>query len=202
LINGNRPPKSKTSPPTYHAHPPHPPRLPGHPRQLRRPGNRHPAPDFTAKDKDGKTVSLADFKGKTVVLEWYNPGCPYVKKFYDVGAMQNAQKEAIGQGVVWLVINSGKHKLNDATGYYPATVINDEDKSLARAYEAKVTPHCFVIDAKGNLAYKGAIDSIASVKSADIEKATNYVAAAIKALKDGKAPEVTTSKPYGCGVKY
>ena len=160
------------------------------------------APDFTGKTLDGKTVSLADFKGKTVVLEWYNPGCPYVKKFYDVGAMQNAQKDAIGQGVVWLVINSGKHKLNDAAGYYPATVINDEDKSLARAYEAKVTPHCFVIDGKGTLVYKGAIDSISSAKSADIEKATNYVLAAVKAVKEGKAPEVTSTKPYGCGVKY
>jgi peroxiredoxin len=161
-----------------------------------------PAPEFTAKDKDGKTVSLSDFKGKTVVLEWYNPGCPYVKKFYDVGAMQNAQKDAIGQGVVWLVINSGGHKLNEANGYYPANVINDEGSKIARAYEAKVTPHCFVIDAKGNLAYKGAIDSIPSAKSADIEKATNYVAAALKSLKDGKAPETTTTKPYGCGVKY
>ena len=161
-----------------------------------------PAPDFTAKDKDGKTVSLADFKGKTVVLEWYNPGCPYVKKFYDVGAMQNAQKDAIGNGVVWLVINTGGHKLNEANGYYPATVVIDEGSKIARAYEAKTTPHCFVIDAKGNLAYKGAIDSIASTKSADIEKATNYVAAAIKALKDGKAPEVTSTKSYGCGVKY
>ena len=161
-----------------------------------------PAPEFTAKDKDGKTVSLSDFKGKTVVLEWYNPGCPYVKKFYDVGAMQNAQKDAIAQGTVWLVINSGGHKLNEANGYYPGTVINDEGKSIARAYEAKVTPHCFVIDAKGNLAYKGAIDSIPSAKSADIEKATNYVAVALKSLKDGKAPETTTTKPYGCGVKY
>ncbi|GBL29588.1 hypothetical protein EMGBS10_07380 [Opitutia bacterium] len=115
----NQFPTKATSPPNTHAPPPHPPRLPGHPGQLRRPGNRQARPDFTAKDKDGKTVSLADFKGKTVVLEWYNPGCPYVKKFYDVGAMQNAQKDAIGQGVVWLVINSGKHKLNDAAGYLP-----------------------------------------------------------------------------------
>ena len=110
-----------------------------------------PAPDFTAKDKDGKTVSLADFKGKTVVLEWYNPGCPYVKKFYDVGAMQNAQKDAIGQGVVWLVINSGKHKLNDAAGYYPATVINDEDKSLAASYRVVAPPQTYFIDAEGIL---------------------------------------------------
>ena len=161
-----------------------------------------PAPDFTLQTVAGATVKLADLKGKPVVLEFFNPGCPYVKKFYDVGAMQNAQKDAIGQGVVWLVINTGGHKLNESNGYYPATVVIDEGSKIARAYEAKTTPHCFVIDAKGNLAYKGAIDSIASAKSADIEKATNYVAAAIKALKEGKAPEVTTSKPYGCGVKY
>jgi len=116
--------------------------------------------------------------------------------------MQNAQKDAIAQGAVWLVINSGGHKLNETNGYYPGTVINDEGSKIARAYEAKVTPHCFVIDAKGNLAYKGAIDSIPSAKSADIEKATNYVAVALKSLKDGKAPETTTTKPYGCGVKY
>jgi thiol-disulfide isomerase/thioredoxin len=160
-----------------------------------------PAPAFTGTTLDGKTVSLADFKGKTVVLEWYNPGCPYVKKFYNVGKMQEFQKEVVASGAVWLVINSGGHKLESAT-YYPGTVVQDADQSIGRAYDAKVTPHCFVIDGKGVLAYKGAIDSIASTKSADIEKATNYVLAAVKAVKEGKAPEVTNTKPYGCGVKY
>ena len=159
------------------------------------------APEFSGKTLDGKTVSLADFKGKTVVLEWYNPGCPYVKKFYEGGKMQEFQKQAVADGVVWLVINTGGHKLENAT-YYPGTVILDENQSIGRAFEAKVTPHCFVIDGKGTLVYKGAIDSISSAKSADIEKATNYVLAAVKAVKEGKTPEVTTSKPYGCGVKY
>ncbi|PAZ04636.1 MAG: hypothetical protein CAK86_05050 [Opitutia bacterium AMD-G1] len=157
--------------------------------------------EFTGKTLDGKTVSLADFKGKTVVLEWYNPGCPYVKKFYEGGKMQEFQKEVVASGAVWLVINTGGHKLENAT-YYPGTVIQDDNQSIGRAYEAKVTPHCFVIDGKGTLVYKGAIDSISSAKSADIEKATNYVLAAVKAVKEGKAPEVTSTKPYGCGVKY
>lgn len=102
---------------------------------------------------------------------------------------------------VWLVINTGGHKLESAT-YYPGTVIQDANQSIGRAYDAKVTPHCFVIDGKGTLVYKGAIDSISSAKSADIEKANNYVLAAVKAVKEGKAPEVSSSKPYGCGVKY
>lgn len=160
-----------------------------------------PAPDFTGKTLDGKTVSLADFKGKTVVLEWYNPGCPFVKKFYDAGKMQEFQKEVVASGAVWLVINTGGHKLESAT-YYPGTVVQDANQSIGRAYDAKVTPHCFVIDGKGTLVYKGAIDSIASAKSADIEKATNYVLAAVKAVKEGKAPETASTKPYGCGVKY
>jgi thiol-disulfide isomerase/thioredoxin len=159
------------------------------------------APEFTGKTLDGKTVSLADFKGKTVVLEWYNPGCPYVKKFYEGGKMQEFQKEVVASGAVWLVINTGGHKLENAT-YYPGTVIQDENQSIGRAFDAKVTPHCFVIDGKGTLVYKGAIDSISSAKSADIEKANNYVLAAVKAVKEGKSPEVTSTKPYGCGVKY
>jgi len=167
-----------------------------------------PAPAFTAKTLDGKTVSLSDYSGKIVVLEWYNPGCPFVKKFYDTGKMQEFQKDAIGKGIVWLVINTGGHNLENAT-YYPGTVIQDETQSIGRAYDAKVTPHCFVIDTKGVLAYKGAIDSDAddnngraSTNSANIDKANNYVLAAVKALKDGKSPVKTESKPYGCGVKY
>ncbi len=160
-----------------------------------------PAPDFTGKTLDGKTVSLADFKGKTVVLEWYNPGCPFVKKFYDGGKMQEFQKQVIADGGAWLIINTGGHNLENSS-YYPGTVAQDPNDSIGRAYDAKVTPHCFVIDGKGVLAYKGAIDSIKSTKSSDVEKATNYVLAAVKALKEGKTPEVTVSKEYGCNVKY
>jgi thiol-disulfide isomerase/thioredoxin len=160
-----------------------------------------PAPDFTGKTLDGKTVSLADFKGKTVVLEWYNPGCPFVKKFYDGGKMQEFQKQVIADGGAWLIINTGGHDLENSS-YYPGTVVQDPNDSIGRAYDAKVTPHCFVIDGKGTLVYKGAIDSIKSTKSSDVEKATNYVLAAVKAVKEGKTPEVTVSKEYGCNVKY
>ena len=166
------------------------------------------APDFTGKTLDGKTVSLADFKGKTVVLEWYNPGCPFVKKFYDAGKMQEFQKEVVASGAVWLVINTGGHKLESAT-YYPGTVVQDANQSIGRAYDAKVTPHCFVIDGKGVLAYKGAIDSSADdnggkavLAASNIEKSKNYVLAAVKAVKEGKSPETASTKPYGCGVKY
>ena len=167
------------------------------------------APEFTGKTLDGKTVSLADFKGKTVVLEWYNPGCPFVKKFYDAGKMQEFQKEAIASGAVWLIINTGGHEIKESTTYYPGTVIQDTNQSIGRAYEAKVTPHCYVIDGKGVLVYKGAIDSSADdnggkpvIQASNIEKSKNYVLAAVKAVKEGKTPEVTSSKPYGCGVKY
>ena len=161
------------------------------------------APDFTGKTLDGKTVSLADFKGKTVVLEWYNPECPAVRKFYDAGKMQEFQKQAIAQGVVWLIIHTAGGKINESTTYYPGIVVEDANQSIGRAYEAKVTPHCYVIDGKGVLVYKGAIDSgSVATKVADIDKSTNYVLAAVKAVKEGKSPEVTNTKPYGCGVKY
>ena len=101
--------------------------------------------------------------------------------------MREFLKQAVADGVVWLVINTGGHKLENAT-YYPGTVIQDENQSIGRAFDAKVTPHCFVIDGKGNLVYKGAIDSIPSTKSADFEKATNYVPPAATARKAGKAP--------------
>ena len=163
-----------------------------------------PAPEFTAKTASGQPIKLSDYKGKIVVLEWYNPGCPYVQKFYEPGKMQEFQKSVIAQGGIWLTINTGG-KVKDLAQrtYYPSTaVIDDADGAVARAYEAKSTPHCFVIDEKGVLAYKGAIDSIASTKKEDIDKATNYVLAAVKALKEGKSPEVTATKSYGCGVKY
>ena len=161
------------------------------------------APDFTGKTLDGKTVSLADLKGKTVVLEWYNPGCPAVRKFYDAGKMQEFQKQAIAQGVVWLIIHTAGDKISESSTYYPGTVIEDSNQSIGRAYEAKVTPHCFVIDGNGILVYKGAIDSgSVMTKPTDIDKSTNYVLAAVKAVKEGKSPEVSNTKPYGCGVKY
>ncbi len=163
--------------------------------------------DFTGKTVDGKTVKLSDFKGKIVVLEWYNPTCPFVKKFYSVGKMQEFQTQVTSAGHIWISINTGG-KVDDLKSAITAdknkssVVIDDTDGSIARQFEAKTTPHCFVISREGILVYKGAIDSIASTKSADIDKATNYVLAAVAATQDNKKVEVNSTKPYGCGVKY
>jgi peroxiredoxin len=164
-------------------------------------------PDFTGKTVDGKTVKLSDFKGKIVVIEWYNPTCPFVKKFYSVGKMQEFQTQVTSAGHIWITINTGgkvadlagavKNDKNNAT-----LVIDDADGLIAKLFEAKTTPHCFVINRDGILVYKGAIDSIASTKSADIDKATNYVLAAVTATQDNKKVEVNSTKSYGCGVKY
>lgn len=184
------------------------------PAALAQPAVGAPAPAFTAKDSAGREVSLADFKGTRVVLEWTSSECPFVHKHYDSGNMQKLQKAAAADGVVWLSVDSsapGKPghmegaaadawlKKEDAA---PAHFLIDEDGALGRLYGAKTTPHMFVIDAQGKLAYAGAIDSKPSVDAADIAGATNYVTAALAALKEGKAvdPAVTTS--YGCGVKY
>ena len=134
--------------------------------------------DFTAKTTDGKTIKLSDFKGKIIVLEWYNPTCPFVKKFYGAGKMQEFQTQVTTAGHVWITINTGG-KVADLKGAIKndknaaSVVIDDSDGTLARLFEAKTTPHCFVINRDGVLVYKGAIDSITSTKSADIEKATN-----------------------------
>jgi len=163
--------------------------------------------DFSGKTIQGKTVKLSDFKGKIVVLEWYNPTCPFVKKFYSVGKMQGYQAEVTEAGHIWITINTGG-KIPDLKSAVTAdkskatVVIDDTDGSIARQFEAKTTPHCFVINREGVLVYKGAIDSISSGKSSDIEKATNYVLAAVTATHDNKKVEVNSTKPYGCGVKY
>lgn len=165
------------------------------------------APDFTARTVDGKAVKLSDFKGKIVVLEWYNPTCPFIKKFYSVGKMQEFQTQVTSAGHIWITINTGG-KVADLKSAVTidknkaSVVIDDTDGSIARQFEAKTTPHCFVINRDGVLVYKGAIDNIASAKSADIDKATNYVLAAVTATQDNKKVEANSTKPYGCGVKY
>lgn len=173
-----------------------------------------PAPDFSVTDIQGKTHKLSDYKGKTVVLEWVNPECPIVGKHYDSGNMQKLQKSATGEGVVWLTINSGakgeqgdyddgkaaawmKKQNAGATAY-----VRDPSGKVGKMYGAKVTPHMYVIDGKGTLVYNGAIDSIRSGNPNDIPKAENYVAAALKAVKEGKAVAKATTQPYGCNVKY
>lgn len=162
-----------------------------------------PAPAFTLKDSAGKSVSLSDYAGKIVVLEWINPGCPVCKDKMQSGAVTKMMTEsrAADSDVVFLFINS-THAMADkpaASGEYLATykvsapALIDGDGAVGKAYGAKTTPHCYVIDSKGVLAYNGAIDDKGS---------TNYVVNAVKALKEGKAVTPSTTRPYGCGVKY
>ncbi|MCE4557456.1 redoxin domain-containing protein [Roseateles cellulosilyticus] len=173
-----------------------------------------PAPAFTATTADGKTVNLADFKGKTVVLEWTNHDCPYVKKHYGSGNMQAQQKAATGQGVVWLqVISSAPgqqgfvdgtaaQKLNADRGAAPTSTLLDPKGELGRLYGAQTTPHLYVIKGDGMLAYKGGIDSLATADPADIAKAEPYLTNALAAVAAGRKVEKASTRPYGCSVKY
>jgi len=173
-----------------------------------------PAPAFSVTDTSGKKVSLADFKGKTVVLEWTNPGCPFVQKHYRSANMQATQKAAVAQGVVWLSVNStavGDADYKPPTEMAawmqqqkgaPSATLMDSDGRIGRAYGARTTPHMFVIDSSGRVAYAGAIDSKPTGKVADIETATNYVTQAVKELAAGRPVSVPATAPYGCSVHY
>lgn len=172
------------------------------------------APNFTLKDSKGNTHSLSDFAGKTVVLEWINYDCPFVKKHYDAKNMQKLQKEYAEKGVIWLAICSsapGKQgnfsieeitKRSDAHGFAAAAYLIDEDGKVGKLYDAKTTPHMYVINPEGNLVYAGAIDSISSSDKADIDKAEKYVVNALNSVLAGEAVTTKTTKPYGCSVKY
>jgi len=173
-----------------------------------------PAPDFTLKDGAGKSVSLADFKGKTVVLEWFNYGCPFVKKHYGSGSMQKLQQQATGDGVVWLSIASsapGKQGYlapgeaaakQSELGMHSTALLLDPDGAVGRLYEARTTPDMFVINKDGVLVYKGAIDDQPTPDPASLAGAKNYVAAALANLKAGQPVETAQTKSYGCSVKY
>ncbi len=173
-----------------------------------------PAPGFTAKDGDGKTRSLAEFKGKTVVLEWTNGGCPYVKKHYDSSNMQGLQKSAAKDGVVWLTLVSsapgkqgyvapGEAKTWKAsTGAGSTALLLDPGGQVGKAYEAKTTPHMYVVDKAGKLVYMGGIDDQPTADPASLKGAKNYVVAALADVKVGRPVATPTSKPYGCSVKY
>lgn len=173
-----------------------------------------PAPGFVATDSNGKAVRLADLKGKTVVLEWTNSGCPFVRAHYDSGNMQATQARARAAGAVWLTVNSGapgKQGHVDGAGAnaevatgkaQPTAYLLDAKGELGRRYGAKTTPHIFVIDAAGRLAYQGAINDRPTAEPADAMAGTNYALAAVSAVKAGKAPDPATTKPYGCSVKY
>lgn len=173
-----------------------------------------PAPDFTLADANGKEVSLSDFRGKTVVLEWHNPGCPFVQKHYGSGNMQEAQAAATKDGVVWLTINSGapgkQGHMSGAeakavlaqSGARPTAYLLDPSGVVGKAYDAKTTPHMYIVDKAGTLVYAGGIDDKPTANPADINGARNHVLAALSELKAGKPVSVATSRPYGCAVKY
>ena len=173
-----------------------------------------PAPLFTAVDSNGKTWSLADLKGKVVVIETTNDGCPYVRKHYNAKNMQDQQREAAAKGVVWLTSASSAkgeqghvtaQQANDLTRSWnaaPAAVLLDPQSKIARAYGATVTPHMYIIDANGMLVYKGGIDSIATSSDSDIPKATQYVRVALGELQTGKPITNASTRAYGCTLKY
>lgn len=173
------------------------------------------APDFTLTSIEGQSHSLSDFHGKTVVLEWMNQECPFVVKHYQrSGNMPALQKKAAGEGIVWLVINSGKPGAQGdfseekvrawmkETGAAPTAYFRDQSGDVGRLYGAKVTPHMYVINPEGALVYEGAIDSIRSANAADIAKSDNYVTAALAAVAAGEMPARTNTQAYGCSVKY
>jgi peroxiredoxin len=171
------------------------------------------APDFNVKSIKGADVKLSDYKGKIVVLEWFNIGCPFVLKHYKPHTMQSLQSEYTGKGVIWLTINSTQPKHENFLTPEKAaqTVENfkikstemlmDPDGKVGKLYDAKATPHMFIIDANGKLVYQGAIDDTPS-PSSDPAKAHNYVKTALDELLAGKKVTTSETKQYGCGIKY
>lgn len=172
------------------------------------------APDFAAVDVDGQPVKLSDLRGKTVVLEWTNHLCPYVRKHYGAGNMQALQRAATASGVVWLSVNSSApgefghvspEKARDLAANQdasPSAIILDEKGTIGRAYEARVTPHMFVINPNGELAFMGGIDSKPTSNPADIETADNYVRLALDSIAKGEPVTTPVARPYGCAIKY
>ena len=172
------------------------------------------APDFTGKGSDGKDYRLADYKGKFVVLQWYNKDCPFIHKHYDSGNMQKLQETYGKKGVIWFEVLSsapgheGYLTASQAqenrvkSGTKSDATLLDPDGTIGLHYAAKTTPHMFVIDPKGNLIYMGAIDDHNSADADDIPKSKNYVAAALDEAMAGQPVTVASTHPYGCGVKY
>lgn len=172
------------------------------------------APDFSAIDSNGITHDLSAYRGKTVVLEWTNHDCPYVRKHYGTGNMQALQKEATDNDVVWLsVISSAPgtqgyvqgeeaNQLSRARDAVPTAVLLDPDGTVGRLYDARTTPHMFVIDADGVLRYMGAIDDKPTSRHASVEGAKNYVRSALVAMAGGATVSPAVTRPYGCSVKY
>jgi peroxiredoxin len=172
------------------------------------------APEFTATDTNGQTHKLSDYQGKFVVLEWTNRGCPYTQKQYKSGNMQRLQREWTSRGVVWLtVISSAPGKQGYATAAdeneyvkqvnaAPSAVLLDPTGVLGHLYDAKTTPHMFIINPQGVVIYNGAIDDKPTTDLADVPGAKNYVSMALDEAMAGKPVSIATSRPYGCSVKY
>ena len=172
------------------------------------------APEFLLKDVQGKTHSLSQYKGKIVVLEWFNPECPFVRKHYDSKNMQTLQKEMVAKGVVWLTINSsakGKqgHLEQDTgkqvfaeRGMESTALLLDGDGKVGRMFDAKTTPHLFAIGPKGTIIYQGAIDNKPSINPADVKGAENYVRKTLNEALGGKAVTTASTSAYGCSIKY
>ena len=173
-----------------------------------------PAPFFSLPDTEGNTRTLAEFAGRTLVLEWTNYDCPFVRKHYDSGNMQRQQTQAVADGAAWLVINSsapGKQGHVDAEGaradmakdgFASTAYLLDPDGTAGMAYGAKTTPHMYIIDGDGILRYKGGIDAIRSADQADIAQAKQYVPAALAEMAAGQPVTDSNTRPYGCSVKY
>jgi peroxiredoxin len=172
------------------------------------------APNFTLTDSHGQQHSLSDYKGKFVVLEWFNPDCPFVKKHYNSGNMQKLQKEYTAHGVIWLSINSsapgkegsytpeGFNKFFTGKAASPTAILLDTNGKVGHLYAAKTTPHMFIINPQGILIYQGAIDDTPSADMADVAGARNYVKVVLDAAMNGKPVAVMMTKSYGCSVKY
>ena len=172
------------------------------------------APDFTGTDSHGQSHKLSDYRGKFVVLEWHNNGCPFTKKHYESGNMQKLQKEWTEKGVVWLTVISSSpgsqgYVTADQENEYiqkmravPTAALLDPKGDIGHLYGAKTTPHMFVVNPQGQLIYDGAIDDKATTDASDITGANNYVSDALQEATSGKAVAVATTRPYGCSVKY
>ena len=173
-----------------------------------------PAPDFSLSDTSGKTVKLSDFKGKHVVLEWVNPGCPYVQKHYSSANMQSTQKDATAKGVVWLAVNSTATDHSDyktpaamsawmqAQKAAASATLMDSAGTVGKAYAARTTPHLYIVNPQGVLVYAGGIDNKATSNPADVAGATNHVKVALGEALAGKTISQPSTRPYGCSVKY
>ena len=172
------------------------------------------APEFSATDVQGKAVKLSDYRGKYVVLEWTNPECPYVRRHYNSGNMPSLQKEFGAKDVVWLTVNSTNQSSSEfktpqemakwmsEKGAAPRATLIDRDSQVGKLYEARTTPHMYVIDPQGKLIYAGAIDDSRWASQAKTKDAKNHVRSALGEAMAGKPVSVASTSSYGCSVKY